>query len=363
MVRRPAHIAKTAGAEPQLSVRLSRKFVMARARLVASVPSVVARYVSTTRANVANVIIPFVVGAIHILRKVCSRNIFVALSKLRKAFSDESIVVAVIEHYSIIRALNRSDGRTLTKRYPHYVNKYVHPYLAKSLSKKARREALRFHHQYLTQRVVASFYEQILQNRLTLWSELIDEDCYAISMSFNPDWHAPGDLSLSFERNNTPIYEISFAIVPGGLIGCSADPILLVARVQGGSNQAEAIRIATRACHRIAPPHLLMAAVQSIATVLAIDTIGGITNKEQLAKSPQEKLNHFFFDYDAFWETFTFRYKGIIAYEIQVPFLDKPGAHAGYHSKARLRRRHFKNQIAAIVGATFAKKFVKSCSS
>jgi uncharacterized protein VirK/YbjX len=236
----------------------------------------------------------------------------------------------------------------------------VHAYLAKSLGKKARREALKFHHQYLTQRVTASFYEQILQDRLTLWSELIDEDCYAISMSFNPNWHAPGDLSLAFERNNIPIYEVSFTIVPGSLIGCSAEPILLVARVQGGSNQVQAIRIATRACHRITPPHLLMAAVQSIAAALAIETIGGITNEEQLTKYPQEKRNNFFFDYDAFWETFTFRHKGGIAYEIQVPFPDKPSAHAGYHSKLRQKRRHFKNQIAAIVGATFAKKFMKS---
>jgi uncharacterized protein VirK/YbjX len=70
---------------------------------------------------------------------------------------------------------------------------------------------------------------------------------------------------------------------------------------------------------------MLMAAVQSIAAALAIDTIGGVTNKEHLARPGQDKPNNCFFDYDVFWETFTFRHKGVIAYEIQVPFPDKLG--------------------------------------
>jgi|ERR1700683_5426769 len=336
---------------------------MPGSRLITSVSSVAARCISSARANVVDAYIPFAIGAIHILRKVCSRDVFVALSKLRKSFSDEPIVAAVIEHCKIMRELNRGDGQMLAKRYPHYVNKYVHPYLAKSLSKKSRRDALKFHHQYLTERVSASFYEQIVRDRLTLWRELIDEDCYAISISFNPDWHAPGDLLLAFERNGAPIYEVSFSIVPGSLIESAAKHVLLVARVQGGNNQAEEIKIATRACHRITPPHLLLASVQSLAVALGIEIIGGITNKEQLSKPPLEEISNFFFDYDTFWETFIFRRKGAIAYEIPVPFLDKPSPHAGYHSKARLRRRHFKNEIAAIVGATFANAFMKSHSS
>lgn len=336
---------------------------MESAPLVASDSFVTAGYVSSVRARLVEQYIPFALGVIRILCKVCSSDKFVALSKLLKSFSDESIVATVIEHFEVIRALNRTGAHALTKRYPHYVNKYVHGYLAKSFSKKARREVLKFHHRCLTQRVTASFYEQILQDRLTLWRGFIDGDWYAISMSFDPHNHAEGDLSLSFEKNDAPIYGIAFTIVPGSLIGCADKQILLVARVQGRSNQAEAIGIATRACHRIAPPHILMAAVQSIAAALAIDTIGGVTNKEHLARPGQDKLNNCFFDYDVFWETFTFRHKGVIAYEIQVPFPDKLGAHAGYRSKARLKRRHFKNQIAAIVGATFAKKFMKTCPS
>jgi uncharacterized protein VirK/YbjX len=119
----------------------------------------------------------------------------------------------------------------------------------------------------------------------------------------------------------------------GMLRGTShSKPILLVAAVQGRRNQAEAISIATRARHRVAPPHLLMAAVQSIAAALAIDTVGGITNEERITKSDQEKYNNFFFDYNTFWTTFTFRHRGIVAYELQVPFSDKPSGHAGCHS-------------------------------
>ena len=36
---------------------------------------------------------------------------------------------------------------------------------------------------------------------------MIDENCYAISMSLNPHHHAAGDLLLTFEMNDFPIYE------------------------------------------------------------------------------------------------------------------------------------------------------------
>lgn len=314
---------------------------------------------SGLRGDFARQYIPFLVGAIYIFRKVCSKDNFSALSKLRRSFSDETIVATIVQHFQVIRVLDRSGAQTLIKRYPHYANKYVHKYLMKSFSKKTRREVLKFHYQYLARHVINSFCEQVLQSRPILWREMIDENCYAISISLNPHHHAAGDLLLTFEMNDFPIYEISFTIVPGSTVGSAAEQVLLVARIQGGKEEAEAIKIATRACHRIAPAHLLMAAAQSIATALAIDTIGGVTNKEQIAK-PAEGASNVFFDYDAFWDTFILKQSRGSVYEMQVPFPAQSDAKASYRSKARLKRRQFKNRVGASVGAAFAKSFIKS---
>jgi uncharacterized protein VirK/YbjX len=297
-------------------------------------------------------------GAAHLIRKVFSSNFLTVLSRFRASVTDEPILAAIFGHMEVIRVLNHCGARALTARLPNYANKYVVEYLAKTFNKKCRREILKFHHQYLAEHLADSFYEELLQSRAVLWTQMIDGHRYAISMSFDSQWHSEGDISLTFDRDDVSLYTVAFSIVPGHLFNNEAKQVLFVARVQGRPWQSEAIGIATRACDRIAPPHLLLAATQAIATTLSIGKICGVTNAVQLAKfqhfSPQ-----FRFDYDAFWKTFLVTGKSDIAYEIPVPFHEKPATAAAYRSKARLRRRQFKKQVAECVGATFAGKFLK----
>jgi uncharacterized protein VirK/YbjX len=162
-----------------------------------------------------------------------------------------------------------------------------------------------------------------------------------------------------FSQNGVSLYEISFTLVPGSLIDDEADRALLVARVQGARRQTDAIRRATRACHDIAPPHLLMAAAESIAAALAIDVIGGVGNTEQLAE-PIGEARGFFFDYDAFWETFVVKKRPASIYAIAVPFVQKGFENIKTDHRRRTRRkRQFKQQVGTRVGAAFAEKFLR----
>jgi uncharacterized protein VirK/YbjX len=326
--------------------------------------SITAIYAAAARSHGHKQYVPFVksiyAGTIHLIRKLFSRDFIVVLSRFHKSISDESMLATMIGHFEVVRIMNRPAARALTKRYPNYVNKYVTEYLAKSFDKKARREILKFHHQYLNEHVTESFYQQILQNRSVLWNEIFDEINYAISMSFNPQWHSEGDLSLTFDRNDIPLYEISFTIVPGDSIGCAADQALLVGRVQGRKGQAEPIRIGTKACYDIAPPHLLLAAAQSIANVLAIGVIGGVSNEQQIAKSVYH-VSDYFFNYDAFWKTYLVQRESADIYIIPVPFPEKPIEliNATHRRRTRLKRQ-LRKQIADRIGATSAKKFLKT---
>jgi uncharacterized protein VirK/YbjX len=295
-----------------------------------------------------------------LIRKAVNADARSIILRLRDAVSDESIAAAIIGHIEVVKVLNRCGARALTKRYPNYANKYLTDYLAKGFGKKTRRDILKFHHLYLAAHVSDTFYEQILQSRSVLWSEAIDGACYSISMSFNPHWHSEGDISLTFDSDDVALYEVSFTIVPGGFAGCAAEQALLVGRIQGRKGQAEPIRAGTRACHDIAPPSLLLAGIQSIAGVLGIGAITGVSNREQLAKSAYN-MPGCYFDYDAFWQTFLIEQRGVPIFTIQVPFAEKPleQVSATHRRRARNKRR-LKKQIADSVGATFAKIFLKT---
>ncbi len=280
-------------------------------------------------------------------------------SKFPKLVLDESFVAIVIGHLEVVRIMNHRGTLLLTKRHPDLLVKYFRNYLAKSFSKKTRREIMKFHYQFL-EHICASFHEQILDNGPVLWSDIKDDNSYTISLSFNSKWHNEGDISLTLNQNDISLYEISFTIVPGYSINSAADAVLLVGRVQGSKYHADAIRSATRACHEVAPPHLLLAATQGIARALAIDAIGGVSNKEHVSKAEEGEAAGFFFNYDAFWETFAVKESAASIYEIPVPFAQKPLKLINVAHRRRTRRkRQFKNHIAEVVGAAFAETFLK----
>jgi hypothetical protein len=299
-------------------------------------------------------------GTRHFLRKAFSRNIVAILARFYRATSDEPIIALLLGHLEVVRQLNLPGPRALTQRHPNYVNKYMTEYLAKDFGQKSRRKILQFHHQYLIRHLIESFYDQVLQNKPILWQEKIDQNNYAISISFNSVWHSEGDLSLTFDRDGLSLYEISFSVVPGELVGSEAGQVLLIGRVQGRKGQAEAIKLSTKACYDIAPPHLLVTAAESIASVLAINVIGGVSNGQQIAKSVFDAQGCYF-DYDAFWEKHLVRNKPANIYIISIPFPEKPieQISATHRRRTRMKRR-LRKQIGATIGETFAKMFLKS---
>jgi uncharacterized protein VirK/YbjX len=340
--------------------KFSVRFPSLRRSLAAPTIFVLAKHAATARVRLMEQYIPIFVSSIQILGKICSRNNFVALSKLHKAISDETIGTTVLKHFELVGHLNRGGAGAITTRYPHYPNKYVHGYLMKRFTKRNRREILGTHHRYLDERLLDSFYKEIFERRPILWSELIKGNHYAISLSFDGDNHSEGDISLTFDMNGTPIYEIAFTVIPGRLIGSSVGKVVLVARVQGKRNKAEAIGIATRACERIAPPFLLIAAVQSIAAVLGIEAVAGVANDEHLAKSREASSQKISFNYDAFWETLAFKKRDAGIYESEASFPTRQDVNASYRSSVRLKRRYFKERVGESVGAAFARNFLKA---
>jgi uncharacterized protein len=312
--------------------------------------------VASAAGQSISVIESLLAGAVHLTRRAFSTNISYLISKFRDSLTDETFFAAVAGHFEVIRVLRRTGARALTARYPNYSNKYLSGYLARNFSKKSKREILIFHHQFLAGKLTNKIYEQILAGDSVLWSETIDGNFYAISLSFDPRWHAEGDLSLNFYKDGVPIYTTSFTIIPGYVAGSTAEQVLFIARVQGAQNQAEEIRLSTRACHDIAPANLLFAAAQSIANVLAIKAIGGVSDQEQL--SNYTETPRFTFRYDLFWDTHLMERTAGNVYLASAPFAEKPIEDVkSVHRRRAKKKREVKKKIANAVGTAFASQF------
>lgn len=294
-------------------------------------------------------------GIVFLIRSSLDGSILAVARKFRRFALDESIAQAVRGHLEIVRALDGPGVRAIVDRHPNYLNKYVGRYMAKRFDKSARRSILKFHHEYLAERVVDAFYEQVLTSRPALWTLERDECRYAIALSFNSKWHSEGDLSLILTQDEFQLYEVAFTIVQGRLIGFAPQPVLFVGRIQGAVRQADAIKAATRACNDVAPSHLLMVALPAVAGALGIDVIAGVGSREQISEDGGAKWH---FDYDQFWETFPVKELGASIYELPVPLPEKPLSEIKQSHRRRTRqKREFKKKVGAEIEAVFQEKF------
>lgn len=269
-----------------------------------------------------------------------------ALARLCK---DERPLVAIARHCNIVEFFNQPSMAALKPRL--FADRYLGRYLTKSLRKPERRDILLHHYRCIANRAAPDFLQRAIANPYVLWSKKDDKGCYSMTLTLNTSGDYEGDLLLSFMNGAQPIFGIAFSIVPGSAIGSDAAELLFVGRVQGAKHRFDEIKQATKACRDVAPQHMLMIAVQSIAQALRIDTVAGVTDEDQLADED------FRFGYDAFWENWHGR-RTAHFYEIPIPLPQTAlsDIQTGHRRRTR-KKREFKgkvaNEIACKLGVAF----------
>jgi uncharacterized protein VirK/YbjX len=282
---------------------------------------------------------------------------------LHRSNFDESIVAAVAGHRGTLEIMRRPQLRVLIQEHPEVVYRPFRGYLATNFGKKERREALQEHYRYLTDALGESFFLQIVQGNHTLWRRHIDQDGFSVTLSFPPSAeHDEGDLLLDFQSSGVPLYRLSFSVAPGHLVGSADAQVALIARVQGVQGQFAAIRHATKACSDIAPPHILMAAVQGIAAALDIKCMAGVRNSQRICAGLQSGPGHYF-DYDAFWKTISAS-EGQNFFLMPVPVVERPLEQIDVVHRRRTRlKRQFKCDIREAIRSNFIDAFLLAAAS
>jgi uncharacterized protein VirK/YbjX len=263
---------------------------------------------------------------------------------------DETLPAVIAGHREFVRLMRQPRLRDLLTYDPHMIYRPYRRYLATSFTKRDRRSILQHHYGYLLTRISETFFLELTRNRLLLWQKTIGQDVFTIKLSFTGPLHHEGDFLLEFEENSLRLYHLSFTIAPGYLAGSEAAQVILVGHVLGIVGNFDAMRRATKRCLDIAPPYLLMAAVQGMSAALNVGAIAGVKNTEQITSSG---FGSEYFDYDAFWRSHLGTEGGRF-FLISVPISTKPLALiSASHRRRTLLKRRFKSEVAETSEAAF----------
>ena len=275
---------------------------------------------------------------------------------LTALFKSEPPLAAIARHREVVAFFNQREMAPLQSRL--LANKYLGGYLARSLGKCARRDILLHHYRRVFRSAEPGFLHRVVTGQYQLWRREDAGICYSIALSFDPLTHYEGDLSVVFMSGSQQILRISFSFVPGPAIGSDTAELLFVGHVQGTKHKFDEIKQATKACHDVAPQHMLMVAIQSIAQALRIKAIAGVTDENQLAKLPERNVS---FQYDPFWENWAGR-RTAGFYEIPVPLpqTELRDIQASHRRRTR-KKREFKSKVALAIAGQLGIIFPRPC--
>jgi uncharacterized protein VirK/YbjX len=263
-------------------------------------------------------------------------------------------------HWRVVTAVRGPHTRSILASFPRVVYRYTLPYLSSVFTRSTRAQIFLQHYGFLNTRLKAEFFQKVLDDTLILWTTTLDEHTFSLTLA-GPCPDREGELTLRFKMDGTTVYRLAFSVLNAALVGKpdDAEPVapgmlLYVGQVQGCRVGFELIRQATKTCHDVAPPDLLMAALFGVAEAWHISTIAGVAYEHCLTFDKLKKLESKF-DLSAFWAKFRASRNGQGHHVLNLPFVDKPISEVKANHRGRtLAKRGFKLQVSQSCAASLA---------
>ena len=155
-------------------------------------------------------------------------------------------------------------------------------YLVRGLTSKQRACCFLHHYRQLRSRLSPTLLHRISREEIVLLKRQCGGSKYVVSAGFPRGvaiWE--GEIFLRLLVNEAEIYTLQFTIVPGSLVDSANESVLLVLRLQGVKGGFEQIYSATKDFKEVAPPALLVAALQGIADAWGIRQMAGVCAHSQ----------------------------------------------------------------------------------
>jgi len=234
----------------------------------------------------------------------------------------------------------------------HYLNR---SFLVREITVSQRARSVLHHYKRIHASLPNPTLRQILARGLPVYETCREANSFRVTLSSSGEIYWEGDLSLNLEVNGVAVYILSFSIVPGSVVGVPAKEVLLVARLQGVKGHESEVRLATKSLLEVAPPALLVAALQGIAAALGINLMAGTSAIGQ--SSYLEKHSSLFQEaYDDFFATLGASKNSTGFFCSPLPLEEKPLLLIPKGHKIRARKkREFKRQVADSVAQALLK--------
>lgn len=278
--------------------------------------------------------------------------------RLRVALARTSKVAWAITHprtfLRVVTELARPWVQPVVRADPRVLVKYVGRYLGVALSPRERASILVSHYAFLRGRVNENFFRRVVAGRVELWRQDGPEYGYRICLTYSGQHHAEGDLSLVFLRDDLVIYTLSFTIGPGGIAGLARGHAMYIGRIQGKGNELQVISNATKDCMDISPAALLLTAAESIAIVLELGHIVGVSADMQVSAVADSRPEGLIHGYDEFWTALGGSRLARGMFHLSVPLREKPIKIIKSNHRSRvLRKRAFKTRTREQICSEF----------
>ena len=281
-------------------------------------------------------------------------GILKTLRRVAEVAFQEPIVRSINGQHQLMKLLSSACYSGLLDQSPALTRQYLKSHLARSLTLGQRRAAIVAHYRFVQAQLSPGFYDRLLTTGAMLWRNDEVAGNYHIGLRHNVAHFYEGDLLLAFFRQDVLLFQLSFSVVPGDIVGEAAPHVLFVGGAQGAAPERGELQPAVKASHGVAPSHLAMAALQGVAMALGIATIVGVGNDQQLLKSRDDKAD-FTFDYDRFWAMFGAEANAAGQWAMPAPLRERDPADSGASAAHRRRSRRkgaFKAEVRDAARAT-----------
>jgi len=237
---------------------------------------------------------------------------------------------------------------------PRLSRQYLTTYLMRSFDTRERLVAAYHHYRTLHDLPRPAFIPGLLGNGIELWSREIEGEDYRMVIKQNVNDHHEGDILLILRRGMKMLFQMSFSLVPGSLIGMRERNVLFIGSAQGGKADVEGLRRAIKANEGVAPSHLVMAALRGVAQALGVDGLAGVTDADQMTKT-RPNYYVFPFDYAAFWPMFGGEKNGRGVFDIPIEAWEKPLTEIPRSHRRRSRKkREYKAEVTTEIANALA---------
>lgn len=220
--------------------------------------------------------------------------------------------------------------------------KLQRPYLASALSNQQRFEALKAHHDFLSQQPKAlteAFYDKAPYSlaRLTGKNAPI-----SIEITASDKYSREGELTLFFfDEQQQQLATLTFAFFKW-----QSKSALLIAGIQGAarslSDSKAAITQATKNAFGLFPKRILVDVVLRLATFFKLDAVIAVSNQTHVYNNWRYKsrLDQLHADYNSFWESLTATQTADHFYSLPLTLPQKPIEEIASKKRAEYRKRY-----------------------